>query len=240
MARITMQDSIVTARKFVQIGSDPVSARKKLASALASYQEASTRFNIKEVEEYLKDDSLSPAEKVALKSRWDTMEAAYLRLMNTLETEGLKDMNGVDAMQIAYSTLAGMLQNVFADMTTTSPAPSGLQEAIEAFNIKFNIVSQSYSALAYRIQSYQLRLETSDYYLGYGETATITAKLYKGGVEYTGEKESTIFSTLTWSSSGLKNDINTYIDGRSLKVPYSDFETTFYVNARVSLPIEIL
>lgn len=240
MARITMQDSVVTAKKFVQIGSDSVSARKKLASALSAYEELNNKFNILDVEKMLSDETLSPDEKVQLKSRWDTMETAYLRLVNTLESEGLMDLEGVDAMRIAYSTLFAMMQNVFADMDSSSKAPSGFQAAIEEFNTRFNFVAQMYSALAYKIQAFRLRLETSDYYVEYGKTATVTAKLYKGVDEYTGDQESEIFDSIVWRGEGLKNAVDTYIDGRSIKVPYTDFDQTFYVSATVSLPIAIL
>lgn len=238
--RITLQNDVVTAKKFVQIGTDSISAKKRLASALTSYAELNNRFNIKEVESMLNDKILSPSEKVSLKSRWETMESSYIRIYNTLEAEGLLDLEGMDELRIAYSNLASMLQNVFADMNSSSSAPEGLQPAIEEFNMRFNFISQTYSALAYKIQSYSLRLETSDYFLEWGKPATITAKLYKGADEYKGEEEDNIFSTLSWRGQGLKNAVDTYVSGRTLVVPYEDFEQTFYVSATVNLPIAIL
>lgn len=240
MAQVTLQNNIVTAKKFVQIGSDSVSARKKLASVLTSYEELNNKFNIIDVEKMISDETITPDEKDKLKERWDVMETAYLRLVNTLETEGLLDLEGVDAMRIAYSTLFSLMQNVLADMDSTSKVPNGFQAAIEEFNTRFNFVAQMYSALAYKIQAFRLRLETEDYYLDYGKTATVTAKLYKGADEYKGDEEESIFSSIVWRGEGLKNAVDTYIDGRSIKVPYTDFEQTFYVSATVSLPIAIL
>ncbi len=240
MAQVTLQNNIVTAKKFVQIGSDSVSARKKLASVLTSYEELNNKFNIIDVEKMISDETITPDEKDKLKERWDVMETSYLRLVNTLETEGLLDLEGVDNMRIAYSTLFSLMQNVLADMDSTSKVPNGFQAAIEEFNTRFNFVAQMYSALAYKIQAFRLRLETEDYYLDYGKTATVTAKLYKGTDEYKGDEEESIFSSIVWRGEGLKNAVNTYIDGRSLKVPYTDFEQTFYVSATVSLPIAIL
>ena len=240
MAQVTLQNNIVTAKKFVQIGSDSVSARKKLASVLTSYEELNNKFNIIDVEKMISDETITPDEKDKLKERWDVMETAYLRLVNTLETEGLLDLEGVDAMKIAYSTLFSLMQNVLADMDSTSKVPNGFQAAIEEFNTRFNFVVQMYSALAYKIQAFRLRLETEDYFLDYGKTATVTAKLYKGADEYKGDEEESIFSSIVWRGEGLKNAVDTYIDGRSIKVPYTDFEQTFYVSATVSLPIAIL
>lgn len=239
--RITMQNNIVTAKKFVQIGTEGnISMKKRLADVLSSYEELNSKFSIKEVQDMLFDNSISPEEKLVLKERWQTMKDSYLTLINTLESAGLDEMEGVQALKDAYTNLYVNFSQLFADMESTSTPPDGFEDNITTFNEKYTLVSQLYSTLVFKTQAYALKLETTSYYLKEGETAIVTAKLYKGADEYTGDMESDIFSTLSWSGAGLKNAVDTYIDGRSVKVPYDDFEKTFYLSATVNLPIEIL
>lgn len=239
--RITMQNNIVTAKKFVQIGTEGnISMKKRLADVLSSYEELNNKFSMREVQDILFDNSISPDEKLVLKSRWQTMSDSYITLINTLESAGLDDLEGVEDLKDAYTNLYANFAQIFTDMESASTPPTNFEDNISTFNEKFNLVSQLYSTLVFKTQAYDLRLETNHYYLSEGETAIVTAKLYKGSDEYTGDKESDIFSSLTWSGAGLKNAVDTYIDGRSVKVPYDDFEKTFYLSATVNLPVEIL
>lgn len=236
--RITMQNNIVTAKKFVQIGSDGnVSMKKRLADILSSYEELNNKFSIKEVEDMLLDNSISPDEKLVLKERWQTMSSSYFSLISTLESAGLDDMEGVQELKNAYSNLYANFVIVLSDMNSSSVPPDGFESNISTFNEKFNLVSQQYITLTIKTRAYSLMLETNNYYLAEEETAIITAKLYKGSEEYTGDDESEIFSTLTWSGKGLNDDVTTYMDGRSLKIPYNAFNETFYVSATVNLPL---
>lgn len=239
-SRITMQDSIVTGRKFVPIGSQTVSARKRLASVLSSYNETKNTLSLKEVAAIVKDNIITPEEKIALKDRWDTLSAAYTRLLSTLEDEGMTDMDGVENMQQTYSTLFAQMQNIFADMNTSSVAPDNFEDNIEKFNTAYTIVSQSYATIAYKLQAFSLRLETTAYYLAEEETAVVTATLYKGLNPYTGDKLEDIYNTLTWKVSGLKKSVDNYKSGLTLVIPEEDYDNTAIISATVDLPIAIL
>lgn len=237
--RITYQDNILTAKKFVQIGTDQVSARRQLNDILLAYKEIDNSLAFKEVEKMVRDNSITPEEKVELKARWETVSAAYTRLLQSLENSGLTGVYGVQDLKDKYAEVYVLMEQIFTDMESATETPTGFLDRWNALQEQLDIVSQTYSNLAYKIQEYKLRLETNHYYLAVGETAVITATLYKGLTAYTGEYLDSIMATIQWEVHGL-DDPSKYISGATISVPYAAFDQSFYVSATVSIPIEDL
>lgn len=245
--RITMQDNIVTGRKFVPIGSGTISARKRLANILTSYKDVNNRFSMLLIKDITNDNVITPEEKTLLKTRWDELSSAYTRLIQTLEDSGLGDMNEVAKLKEAYATVYLQLQNILADMNTSSSVPPGFENNLNSFNEWFNIVSQSFATISYGLSFYDLRVSSSSYYLEEGGIAVLTATLYKGSEEYTGEYLKDIMDTISWTSTGIHehdgfdgDPVNYYKSGYSVRVPYSAFDVEFSVRATVNIPYDIL
>ncbi len=237
--RITYQDNVVTAKRFVQIGSDPVSARRKLNEALLAYKEIDNTLAFKEVEKMVSDNSITPDEKVALKERWDTVTASYTGLIRSLENSGMTDLQGVDELKVKYAEVYILVEQILADMESTTETPKGFTNKWDSLREQLYAVSQTYSALAYKLQEFRLLLETNHYYLGEEETAVITATLYKGVKVYAGDDLEAIVGTIKWTIIGLTNP-EKYISGMTVSVPYDDFDTAIYVSATVDIPVEDL
>ena len=237
--RITYQDNILTAKKFVQIGTDSVSARRQLNDILLAYKEIDNSLAFKEVEKMVRDNSITPDEKLELKARWETVSSAYTRLLQSLENSGLSGVYGVEDLKGKYAEVYVLMEQIFTDMESATETPIGFLDKWNALQEQLDIVSQTYSNLAYKVQEYKLRLETNHYYLGVGETAVITATLYKGLTAYTGEYLDEIMATIQWEVHGLTNP-SQYISGTTVSVPYAAFDQSFYLSATVSIPIEDL
>lgn len=237
--RITYQDNVVTAKRFVQIGSDPVSARRKLNEALLAYKEIDNSLAFKEVEKMVSDNSITPDEKIALKERWETVTASYNGLLRSLENSGLSAIYGVDALKTKYAEVYILVEQIIADMESTTQTPTGFTDKWDSLREQLYAVSQTYSNLAYKLQEFRLLLETNHYYLAEGEQAVISATLYKGVKAYAGDDLASIVGTIKWTITGLTNP-DQYISGTYVKVPYSAFEKAFYVSATVDIPIEDL
>lgn len=238
-SRITYQNNIVTAKKFVQIGTDSVSARRQLRDVLTAYREVDTSQLFSEVRKMINDDTFEPVEKVALKERWASITSSYTRLLQSLESSGLSGVSGEQQLKEIYSEVYVMCQNIFTDMESATPVPSGFSDKWSRLQEQLNIVSQTYSNIVIKSQEFRLLLETNHYYPAEGETTVITATLYRGTEAYTEEDLDTIMATIKWETNGLANP-ESFINGATITVPYESFGEAFYVSATVQIPIEDL
>ena len=237
--RITYQNNVVTAKKFVQIGTDSVSARRQLSDILAAYAEVNNAKKFADVEKMISDDTLTPEEKVLLKERWESISSAYRRLIQSLENSGLSGIYGVSDLEDAYGEVYVMVENIFTNMGLATKVPSGFEDKWSLLQEQMNIVSQTYANLTIKVQEFRLLLETNHYYPAEGETTIITASLYRGTTAYTGDDLDTIMATIQWETKGL-TDPDSLIDGATITVPYDSFDETFVVSATVSIPVEDL
>lgn len=237
--RITYQNNVVTAKKFVQIGTDSVSARRQLSDILAAYAEVNNAKKFADVEKMISDDTLTPEEKVLLKERWESISSAYRRLLQSLENSGLSGIYGVSDLEDAYGEVYVMVENIFTNMDSATKVPSGFEDKWSLLQEQMNIVSQTYANLTIKVQEFRLLLETNHYYPAEGETTIITASLYRGTTAYTGDDLDTIMATIQWETKGL-TDPDSLIDGATITVPYDSFDETFVVSATVSIPVEDL
>ena len=238
-SRITYQNNIVTAKRFVQIGTGTVSARQKLNDVLTAYRELDKNQIFREVREMLGDDTFSPSEKTALKERWANITSAYTRLLQSIENSGLSGIYGEQALKEKYGEVYVLCEKVFVDMESATAVPTGFEDKWNALQEQLNIVSQTYSNLTFKVQEFRLLLETNHYYPAEGETTIITATLYRGTEAYTESDLDTIMATIKWETNGL-TDPDSLISGATITVPYDSFDTSFYVSATVSIPIEDL
>ena len=240
--RINQQTNVITAGKFVKIGTDSVSARSKLRNVLSSYVQLQNTLETADVQKILLDNKITPEEKVTLKERWDSLSAAYSSLLSALQDNGLEGMTGVAELRNYYSSLYVNIQNLLADMDSESAAPSNFQSNFDAFNQQLTIVSQAYANVAYRVNEFKVQLTTSHYYLGEGETAEIKAELYKGISKYSGTDYDSIMDTIDWTVTGATVWSETSDeDGNPLvKIPYENFENEVHVSATVQMTYEEL
>lgn len=238
-SRITYQNNIVTAKKFVQIGTDSVSARKKLNDVLTAYKEVDNTKLFNEVRKMMNDNSLSPSEKALLKERWANLTSAYNRLLQSLENSGLSGVYGEEQLKESYSAVYVLVQELLTNMSSSSTVPTDFESKWDKLQEDLAIVSQTYSNLVIKAQEFRLRLETDRYYPKEGETTTITATLYKGSEAYTSDSLESIMSTLKWTTSGISAP-DSLINGNTIVVPYDSFDESFIVSATVDIPIEDL
>lgn len=238
-SRITYQNNIVTAKKFVQIGTGTVSARQRLRDVLTAYKEVDTSALFNEVRKMINDDTFEPSEKAKLKERWASITSSYTRLLQSLESSGLSGVSGEQQLKEIYSEVYVMCQNIFTDMDSASAVPSGFSDKWDSLQEQLNIVSQTYSNIIIKSQEFRLVLETNHYYPAEGETTIITATLYRGTEAYTESDLDTIMATIQWETNGLP-DPDSVINGATITVPYDSFDEAFYVSATVQIPIEDL
>lgn len=248
--RENLQNRVVTAKKYYSFEGDTLSAKQKLASVLVSYNEVQNALSKKELESLTSDGILTPEEKIKLKDRWDSLESSYLKLVSTLEENGITDIEELDRLELLYSSLYVQIQAIFADMSIPSKVPVGLEDDLSNFADTFSSLSGILTTYLYGVQAYTVRIETVNTIVDKDTSITLTITIYKDGKEYLESSVIDMYTNVKLVSSGLKRkegDGGTLdpayaykTDMRTLVIPYTAYDHSFDIYASVELSTENL
>lgn len=249
VARTNLTDTIVTARKFVQVGSDANTLKSKLR-AISSAVSSADNEQIKNALNNLTVDSvITPQEKELLSAEWTKIQSAYAQTQTVAEELELKDTDDYKQLEQAFNRLRDAMYKLLSDMNSSTPISN-------EFNIVFNgYVSTSSAFNSYMISvkegiedkfsAYRCFVDISPADITLEDTVTLSARIMNGTTNVTNQVVSDIGAdkAFNWEFSGTKDDeyYNEYAKGKqAIEVPASDifassrFDVRFYAELEVS------
>lgn len=247
--RTNLTDTVVTARKFVQYGSDIDTAKIKLRAIASAISSHSIDALMNAISNITIDSRITPEEKLILKEEWAKIIAAFGQAQSSASELGILESDEFKALMESYSNLSATLDVILYDMNSPSTVSN-------EFTITFNAYLSDSSAF----NSYMIAVKEGieDKFSAYGcfvdispaditpeDTVRLSARIMNGTVDVTNKVASDIGAdkAFNWEFSGTRNDeyYNEYAKGkRAIEVPASEifassrFAVRFYAELNVS------
>jgi len=215
---------------FKIIGDDVKVNRNRLtvfSQKIAQYNSSHIQDKVLEI---FSDKCITPSEKTSLKSMIESITASFNIASNDAETYNLKTSSEYIAYKESYDSLKALSDDILLDMDTTYYY-SGTASASDLVNLyystaqvmssKINAVANSLSDEAYENSVTRISISASTTQLGDSDSAVLSAKLERLGVDVTADYADSCFS---WLITGTSDDAlwNTQHTGmKSISVPCS-------------------
>lgn len=181
--RINYSDDVLTARRFVPIGSDGSDIIQKVRSISKKVSGVNLSNHITEIDRISSDLVITPSEKKSLKSEFDYIKSAYATTYSTVLSLGLEGSAEFIELRTRYEELENVLGPIFANMETSSSISESLSQYFEALSsasagMNSYMIAFSNSALA-SVSDIRCDLSISDMSPDIGSTVTATARIMK-------------------------------------------------------------
>lgn len=241
VARTNLTDTIVTARKFVQVGSDANTLKSKLRAISSAISSADNEQIKNALNNLTLDSVITPQEKEILSVEWSKIQSAYAQTQTVAEELELKDTNDYKQLEEAFNRLSDAMYKLLADMNSSTPVSN-------EFNIVFNgYVSTSSAFNSYmvaakegiedRFSAYSCHVDISPTDITYEDTVKISARIMNGTTNVTEIVENDIGAdnAFIWEFSGTSNDeyYNMLAKGKqTIDVPASEIFSSSRFNVR--------
>ncbi len=243
--RINLEVNHITAGKFVPVGNQDLSLKQKIRAIGQTVSSNSDSIKISILEGLANDNVLSPEEKIVLRQELDYIITGYAMIEKNVKEIGLENSKEFQDYKKVYEELLATIEPVLEDMTTSSNVDSNFLDIFRKYSSYANVLNNYLIAYQAGLQSnlmkYSLVVKPSLKTIGPGETANITAYIYKGDADITElemnkleeSSPSNPYPTLfDWKIQGTIDDAGfetKYKGKREFPISFSDIKGTHFV-----------
>ena len=249
VVRTNLSDSIVTARKFVQIGSDAEVTKNRLRALSSALSSEAISSQVESVKNISLDSKITPEEKIGLAKEWERMKLAYASTKASAEDLQIDNSSEFIAMSNAYATLTDLMAAILGDMSISTGVDINFTIAFDSY-IAASSAFTSYmiavkEGIENKFSAYRCFIDISPADITYEDTVTLSARIMNGTTKVTNQVVDDIGAdkAFNWEFSGTRDDeyYNEYAKGKqAIEVPASDifassrFNVRFYAELKVS------
>ena len=212
-------NNIVTARKFVTLGSDNLEAKMKLNSLKYNLGTIDLKKQTDDIAKIFGDKVVTPEEKVYLKSRWNSLYVSFERLRKDIESvfSDAYTLDELAHLSALVTEIGYEIANITMDMESSTTVDSSIDSKINEFILKYNELSQIFSANILELLRYDLTIRSSS-----------------------GIVQDNAGHTFNWMSSDSSVDLNDYTqDNKSIKFPASIIDGSMDISCQVDIDITL-
>lgn len=207
---ITMQNNIVTAGKFVTIGTGVDTSRQSLraiASAIAIEDQSATQ---REVESIV-NGGISASEKVSLRTLYEELTSRYLVLSNSVSQIGYTG-DDWDLVRNRFSLLEDEMNKILFDMQSDYDEPTDIDTIVKSYLSLSTSFSLSLENFINSSDGYTISLQGPSSPIQESEDLVVNLSITDpSGIQYALSK--TEVSTIEWHFTGTGNDAKNTISG---------------------------
>ena len=230
-------NNIVTARKFVTLGSDNLEAKMKLNSLKYNLGTIDLKKQTDDIAKIFSDKVVTPEEKVYLKSRWNSLYVSFERLRKDIESvfSDAYTLDELAHLSALVTEIGYEIANITMDMESSTTVDSSIDSKINEFILKYNELSQIFSANILELLRYDLTIRSSSSSYFKNSYVIVEPVLKKDGIV-----QDNAGHTFNWISSDSSVDLNDYTqDNKSIKFPASIIDGSMDISCQVDIDITL-
>ena len=230
-------NNIVTARKFVTLGSDNLEAKMKLNSLKYNLGTIDLKKQTDDIAKIFSDNVVTPEEKVYLKSRWNSLYVSFERLRKDIESvfSDAYTLDELAHLSALVTEIGYEIANITMDMESSTTVDSSIDSKINEFILKYNELSQIFSANILELLRYDLTIRSSSSSYFKDSYVIVEPVLKKDGIV-----QDNAGHTFNWMSSDSSVDLNDYTqDNKSIKFPASIIDGSMDISCQVDIDITL-
>ena len=230
-------NNIVTARKFVTLGSDNLEAKMKLNSLKYNLGTIDLKKQTDDIAKIFRDKVVTPAEKIYLKSRWNSLYVSFERLRKDIESvfSDAYTLDELARLSALVTEIGYEIANITMDMESSTTVDSSIDSKINEFILKYNELSQIFSANILELLRYDLTIRSSSSSYFKDSYVIVEPVLKKDGIV-----QDNAGHTFNWMSSDSSVDLNDYTqDNKSIKFPASIIDGSMDISCQVDIDITL-
>ena len=208
--RTDLQNTIVTAGKFVERGSKSVDMRERLRrmSQIVSAQQGNS--SIIGLEQIASDNVITPDEKKLIAEEWEHIQAAYNSTVSSVNSLGVNPEE-FQQFKTAFLSLESFVNMILADMSQTTQTDGRFSVAMQAYEsaatILQNWINAYQNSLTTDISSYRLAIDRSPSQVTPGDTVVFSAHIFIDEVDRTDD----LIASYKDADTGLAPDLFNWI-----------------------------
>lgn len=180
----------ITVGKIVERGKKSVDIKTRLERLSQTVSNNNTNSSLQGIQQITSDSVVTPQEKRQLAKEWEHIQAAYNSTVAMVEDLGVNPDEFLK-FKAVYAQLSALMNEILADMNSSSKVDGGLEATIQAYQsaatILQNWINSYNNNVTADISSYRFEVEHTPVSPTLEDTLTFVAYIYINGVDKTQE-----------------------------------------------------
>lgn len=241
--RTNLTDTVVTARKFVQVGKDVETAKSKLRAISAAISSSEVSNLMDAVNNLTIDSKITPEEKILLRDEWDSIKSAFAEAESAAISLEIEDSDNFQNLKTAYDNLNAQIEYILRDMNSATIIGNEFSIIFNAYISEASSFNSFMTAAREGIQQkftlYKCNILATPPEITYEDEVELQAMVVNDTTDVTASLDASDFY---WEFSGTSDDekYNELAKGKkSVKIPAKEIFSSSRFDVRFFAILDI-